>query len=56
MNSFQVIRLAHGDYIVLWRGQPVYKRWPSGRSIVFDPYGSPWSPQEFDRDKERAIQ
>lgn len=38
----------HGDWIIYMNGVPLYKRWPSGRSVLFDKYGSPISNSDRD--------
>lgn len=43
-SPFHVERGPDGTLFVFWRGRLIYKRWPRGQSVVFDPYGPPWSP------------
>lgn len=31
----------HGDWIIYMNGVPLYKKWPSGHSVLFDKYGPP---------------
>ena len=38
----------HGDWIIYMNGVPLYKKWPSGRSVLFDKYGSPISNSDRD--------
>lgn len=37
-----------GDWIIYMNGVPLYKKWPTGRSVLFDKYGPPIS--NTDRD------
>jgi hypothetical protein len=37
-----------GDWIIFMNGVPLYKKWPNGRSVLFDKYGPPIS--NTDRD------
>lgn len=46
----------HGDWIIYMNGMPLYKKWPSGHSVLFDKYGPPLSSADRDAlDRKRSV-